>query len=216
MERVRGADRGSYIWGKSVHNIRIECLWVDVTSGFGRKWKRFFEVLEQEDNLDRNNDAHIWLLHFLYLHHINRDAAAWLDTWNHHVLSRRGTTHVTPSRLFIQGTIERGHRGLVVDDVLDDVDGYGIDWDDHDNPRYRNHHQQHNQPEEEEGRNGAPNMTPTRLSHVEVGDPRCPFTEDGVQFLDNALSALPENDLTDMGSLRLLWTKTQEIINNMH
>ncbi|KAI0371588.1 hypothetical protein BV20DRAFT_1051599 [Pilatotrama ljubarskyi] len=74
MEEVRGLGRGSYIWGRSVHNIRIERLWVDVTSGFGSKWKEFFHQLEAQHGLNVDNDAHVWLLHHLFLEAINRDA----------------------------------------------------------------------------------------------------------------------------------------------
>ncbi|KAK6966877.1 nitrite transporter NirC [Favolaschia claudopus] len=41
MEEVRGSGRGSFIWGRSVHNTRIERLWYDVTHGFGKKWKEW-------------------------------------------------------------------------------------------------------------------------------------------------------------------------------
>ena len=51
---------------RSVHNIRIEWLWVNVTSGFGRKWKTFFQDLELHDGLNPDSDAHIWLLHHLF------------------------------------------------------------------------------------------------------------------------------------------------------
>ena len=56
---------------RSVHNIRIERLWVDVTQGVGHKWYIFFEDLERSGLLDINNDAHIWLLHFMFLEPIN-------------------------------------------------------------------------------------------------------------------------------------------------
>ena len=64
----------TFLFYRSVHNIRIERLWQDVTRGFGRKWKEFFQQLEVEWGLDPNNDAHIWLLHYLFLEAINEDA----------------------------------------------------------------------------------------------------------------------------------------------
>jgi hypothetical protein len=59
---------------RSVHNIRIERLWVDITSGFGKKWHDFFTVLESREGLNTNLDAHIWLIHHLFLQFINHDA----------------------------------------------------------------------------------------------------------------------------------------------
>jgi hypothetical protein len=78
-----------------VHNIRIERLWVDVTRGFGTKWKVFFQMLESNHGLDLDKDAHIWLLHFLFLGYINSDADAWMRAWNMHTLSHQGDRHIT-------------------------------------------------------------------------------------------------------------------------
>jgi transposase InsO family protein len=68
----------------SVHNIRIECLWHDVTQGFGRKWKQFFQLLELHHDLKPNLDAHVWLLHHVFLDAVNDDAFQWVEAWNHH------------------------------------------------------------------------------------------------------------------------------------
>ncbi|KAJ7673057.1 hypothetical protein DFH06DRAFT_1266812 [Mycena polygramma] len=38
MEGVMGRGRGSYIYGRSVHNIRIERLWVNWTNGDAQEW----------------------------------------------------------------------------------------------------------------------------------------------------------------------------------
>jgi len=66
-----------------------EMIGLDVTSGFGRKWKNLFQTLEARDGLDVNSDAHLWLLHFLFIPMINNDAGQWAAAWNSHVLSRR-------------------------------------------------------------------------------------------------------------------------------
>ncbi|KAJ7740477.1 hypothetical protein DFH07DRAFT_751592 [Mycena maculata] len=67
---------------RSVHNIRIERLWCDVTRGFGRKWSNFFLALEFSAGLRPDLDAHIWLIHHLFLPAINQDAIDWVRTWN--------------------------------------------------------------------------------------------------------------------------------------
>ncbi|KAG6860001.1 hypothetical protein C0995_000688 [Termitomyces sp. Mi166 len=59
---------------RSVHNIRLERLWVDVTRGAGKKWKDLFRHLEVHDGLNADNDAHIW---HLFLSAINTDLEVW-------------------------------------------------------------------------------------------------------------------------------------------
>ncbi|KAG6906726.1 hypothetical protein DXG01_012416 [Tephrocybe rancida] len=147
MERLRGVERGSYIWGRSVHNIRIERLWRDLTMGFGEKWKDFLRALELHDGLDVNSDAHIWLLHYLFLADINDDALDWANAWNEHVVSIHGERQRSPKDMFVFGMIENGVRGWNPSDDNSppfDVSEYGIDWNDYDNEGLRDHHDAHN------------------------------------------------------------------------
>jgi len=201
---------------RSVHNIRIERLWVDITRGFGRKWKDFFQILEVRDGLDVNLDSHIWLLHYLFLEAINRDAEMWTGTWNNHTLSRRGEPHRSPHNMYMYGMIENGVRGIQVEEQEgnsdEDFAGYGIDWDDINNPHTMQHHLANNNDNEADA---TIVFTPQQLSHVEVPDPRCPFTTDQIEFLDRQLSAMPIFSLHDMHSRRLLWIEALILVTNM-
>ena len=58
---------------RSVHNVCIECLWVDVTGQIGSSWADAFTNLELFHGLDINNPHHIWLLHILFLSIINSE-----------------------------------------------------------------------------------------------------------------------------------------------
>ncbi|KAF5381556.1 hypothetical protein D9615_005527 [Tricholomella constricta] len=215
MEEVRGEGRGSYIWGKSVHNIRIERLWVDVTRGFGRKWKDFFRILEAHDGLNAHLDAHIWLLHHLFLNSINHDAQVWAETWNHHTLSRRNDSHQSPHDMFLYGMVENGHRGVQIDESIDDEDfaGFGIDWDSMDDAT-RAHHDENNA---DDGDPSNPFLTnhPDHLSHVDVSCPRCPFSAEQLNFLDTQLATLPTFMAGDMPSRRLLWIDALGVATNI-
>ncbi|PPQ86826.1 hypothetical protein CVT25_012657 [Psilocybe cyanescens] len=98
--RVRGNYSGENILvieymedrAKGNHNIRnrIGCLWVDFTSGVGEKWKRFFEDLEHDADLNPRLLEHIWLLRFLFLTSLNQDIMKWTSGWNYHKLSIPG------------------------------------------------------------------------------------------------------------------------------
>lgn len=73
MILIRGLNCGSFLWGSSTHNSRIERLWVEVGTQFARLWRAFFLRLERLHHLDRQNAHHLWLLHFLFLDSINQD-----------------------------------------------------------------------------------------------------------------------------------------------
>ncbi|KAI0706377.1 hypothetical protein C8Q76DRAFT_770901 [Earliella scabrosa] len=228
MEGRRGVDRGSYIWGTSVHNTRIERLWFDVTHGFGGKWKHFFLELEQGYGLDADCDAHIWLIHHLFLHAINQDAHEWQESWNAHRLRIRGERAASPRELFMFGMIEHGPRGLeqihapppVHEEPVSDLADYGVDWEVINDPRLMAHHREHNPVGADvnlspSNSSSTPNpfattSTPQRLSEVTCDPPRCPLTAQQVSLL-NAHMAL-HFDLTtrDMLVRRQMWVAALE------
>ncbi|KZT54799.1 hypothetical protein CALCODRAFT_414903, partial [Calocera cornea HHB12733] len=130
----RGANRGSFLWGRSVHNVRIERLWVDVTKDFGGKWKQIFIHMETWLGLDIQLDEHMWLLHQLFLRDINADAELWRQSWNFHSMRTPERSMTCPNGMWLMGMIELGYRGLT-DDVLwnraaEEGGGYmyGVDW----------------------------------------------------------------------------------------
>jgi hypothetical protein len=225
MERERGVERGSYIWGRwvvyhalqiathrviiirSVHNIRIERLWVDVTHGFGRKWKSFFQDLEVHDGLNPDSDAHIWLLHYLFLPAVNIDALEWAEAWNQHTMSIRGERQRSPRDMFFFGMIQNGPRGInrrrqqPIDDQVDamDIAGYGVDWDALDDERVRNHHDEANP---NDAGNHFEVNEPERLNNVEVHGPECPLSQEQLDYLNARVDVIPGRS---MEAHRLRW-----------
>ncbi|KAJ6457388.1 hypothetical protein C8R45DRAFT_1056388 [Mycena sanguinolenta] len=119
--------------GKSVHNVRIERLWVDVTAQVGATWADRFIMLEVRYGLDINNVAHIWLLHFLFLGTINSQLAFFAGAWNQHRIQMRGSTNRSPTDMFVFDMFINGVRGDQLppeEEGLneDELEIYGIDW----------------------------------------------------------------------------------------
>ncbi|KAJ7670247.1 hypothetical protein B0H17DRAFT_1209474 [Mycena rosella] len=118
---------------RSIHNVRIEHLWVDVTVQVGATWSECFTVFELRHGLDINNVAHIWLLHFLFLSTINSQLAFFAQSWNQHRLQIRHGPNRSPTDMFVFDMLVNGVRGnqLPVDEVLneEELEVYGIDWE---------------------------------------------------------------------------------------
>lgn len=242
MESLKGVERGSYIWGRlvvalstvilqylilclnrSVHNVRIERLWRDLTEGLGAKWKNFFYTLELHDGLDRDSDSHMWLLHYLFLNSINQEAQAWAGAWNDHTLTIRGERQRSPRDMFFFGMIEKGMRGFEDlgdnDDTeeVEDLDSYGIDWEAYEDDTLLTHHNIHNPAVPgSDSENPFQTHSPRHLSHVVVENPKCPFNGEQLTRFVDALNNLSVQPAVDMDGRRLLWVSALEICNSIY
>ena len=238
IEEFRGVERGSYIWGRcvlcntmlrtvvtkftrSVHNIRIERLWRDFTSGIGMKWKELFQSLEHHDGLDADSDAHIWLLHRLFLSAINQDLLEWAETWNSHTLSIHGERQRSPRDMFVFGMLQNGVRGLdaaqyePVDEDIDDLSSYGIDWEDYDDHQILSHHHESNGVNQDPTINPFLPHPPTTFSHVEVEEPDCPLTSEQLLIVDNLVEQSYISGRRSIDDYRSLWIAALHVCQQM-
>ncbi|KAJ6466472.1 hypothetical protein C8R45DRAFT_839549 [Mycena sanguinolenta] len=219
MEQERGAGRGSYIWGRSVNNTRIERLWYDVTHGFGYKWKSFFLDLEVNHGLNPSIEVHIWLLHHLFLNSINEDAQEWADAWNSHDLQIRGERTRSPRDIFLFSMIQDGPRGLerLIDppeEAVEDPSMYGVDWEVIDNPTLMRHHLLQN-PQEWEDRNPfAPGIQD--LSDVPCEPPQSVLSAQQIRYLDETLAMAVDTTSRSMHVRKLVWIEAFRICNEFY
>jgi hypothetical protein len=212
LQKTHKSDQS--LLSRSVHNIRIERLWVDVTAGFLRKWKDFFLDLELHEGLDVELDTHVWLLHHLFLPEIDADAQEWAGAWNSHKLGMRDRRSCTPNEMYFFGMIQEGPRGIgLVDDVppsREDLAVYGVDWEILNDQQIRTHHDEAN------GTNPAVDdvifdnpfqRAPEHFPHVEVEEPWCPLSAAEVDYLDAQLNWDEGNAI----SYRLRWVIALDI-----
>ncbi|THV05922.1 hypothetical protein K435DRAFT_816228 [Dendrothele bispora CBS 962.96] len=230
MEQYRGTNRGSYIWGRSVHNTRIERLWYDVTSGFGAKWKNFFLELEVHHHLNPQNSAHIWLLHHLFIDHINQDAQEWAMSWNSHNLRIQGERERSPRDIFFFSILQDGPRGLYspnseqlyvqqpANEDPDDLVSYGVDYDTNNDRALMAHHVENNPSELEDNfqPGGQLDPHPSNFSKVDCVPPSCPFTLEEVNLMDSLLSQHVDTSSRNMGVRRLIWDEALQIATELY
>lgn len=72
-------------------------MWVEVGSQFARRWRAFFERLEEDHHLNPKDPHHLWLLHYLFLSQIQHDAKMFQEDWNLHPISGHNTGNKSPA-----------------------------------------------------------------------------------------------------------------------
>ena len=87
--------------GKSTHNQRIERLWRDLFGGCLSLFYDLFTSMEEQGFLNRDDEAHIWCLHYIFLPIINQHIKNWRDAWIHHPVRTEGNK--SPFQLWVTG-----------------------------------------------------------------------------------------------------------------
>lgn len=103
MNLIRGLNRGSHITGKSVHNQRIERLWVDVFKEVCDYLYCELYALEDEGLLDIENNTDKYCLQLIYQPVINKRLASFQTAWNCHKI--RTENNKTPRQMWLQGIL---------------------------------------------------------------------------------------------------------------
>jgi hypothetical protein len=118
--------------------------------------------------------------------------------------------------MFFFGMIQNGPRGIqsIDDESVNDIQSYGIDWEDYDDDSILDHHRQANQDDNPDDNPFISNR-PERMTQVNVDEPRCPFTEEQIIFLNSELNSLPYIHSRSMDSYRLVWISALQICEHI-
>ena len=86
MLEHHGIEKIPFITGLSVHNQRIERLWVDVKIYVICHFSNLSTYPESCSLLDSDDEIHLFALHFIFLPHINLMLEELMEKWNNHPL----------------------------------------------------------------------------------------------------------------------------------
>ncbi|KAJ7592501.1 hypothetical protein C8J56DRAFT_1002792 [Mycena floridula] len=170
---------------RSVHNVRIERLWVDVTTQIGDTWHHLFDMLELRYGLNINNQNHIWLLQHLFLPTINIQLDFFAQSWNNHRIQIRNGPNRSPLDMFVFDMLALGVRGQALELSPEELESYGIDWAAFNIERVRRHQQTHIPPNEESSSWIGHQGPPPNLTQVVVEPPETVFAEEVLPGLDD-------------------------------
>ena len=82
-----GGNDNYVILGSSVHNVRIERMWRDVSRSVITPFKERFTSLKDQEILDVDNEIDLFCLHEVFAHRINASLNDFVSSWNSHPLT---------------------------------------------------------------------------------------------------------------------------------
>ena len=128
----RGEGRGSVLCGSSTQNQRIERLWRDLFRCVCSTFYYTFVAMEEEGILDRDNDLHKFILHFVFLPRINVAIDSFVNAWNRHPM--RTEHNWSPEQMWVNGMVDSTNRHLLaVADVRNESEqSEDLTWFGHD------------------------------------------------------------------------------------
>jgi hypothetical protein len=102
---IKGEHRGSFLQGKSTSNVRVERQWRSVGEFVTQMFSTIFEWLKSHQDLDRDSAVDIFCLHHIFLPHLNKALAVYVNAWNHHPMSNRDLKGQSPIGMWYKGEL---------------------------------------------------------------------------------------------------------------